>query len=269
MAISLRPEPEARRPVDSGAGPSHRDCPANVGFRYAADPNGWAFCADTGEFLPVLRELRLDPGVNGVDRSQSEKPLISSVTERRWGWISPDDRRLGEFSGYCVSIRNDKGGRHHFSIFQAPRMVGKRLHWIDGLDESGAARARAAGEAIGPQVGRYRDFLRHLVSSGIVAPMDRAVRDAVIRRQEELLLARTDRLGSDPQNQALAESIAAIRLVLDAMRRGVPVAQILAERGAPPSEPAAAAPSPIPPRSRPRSRPRKTQPDDTAGPEVA
>lgn len=232
MAISIQTEPEVRRRAEEGKGPSHRQANGNVPFRYVYDPHAWTFYPDTGEFLPMLRELRLDPGVNGVDKSQSERPIIAAATEKRWLWLDPEDKRLGEFRNYCVSLRNDKGQKHHFSIFQGPRMVGNRLHWLDADDPAAAERARKAGEDVGPAVGRYREFLRFLVAEGIVPDIDDAVREEMIERQRGLLNDRVQRLGMDPQNRALKEKVEADRLGLEAMRRGVPVAEVMADEQA-------------------------------------
>lgn len=234
MAIALKTEPEKRVQSRSTAAPSARVIPGNSPFRLAFDPHSWQFHPDTGEFLPQLRKLPLKPGVNGVTENLAEKPLIARAIEKGWQWLGTSDAKLGEYQGYCVSIRNDKGQRHHFSIWEAPRLVGRRLHWVDGFDEDAADKARAKGEDLSEFAGRYRDFLRFLLTEKVVPGIDDAVREEMIERQRELLTNTIQRLGNNPQNDALRERVESMRIGIEAMEQGVSVAEVVKAKTAKP-----------------------------------
>jgi len=128
---------------------------------YMHHPTRWGLLGD--EWLPILAELRIDPGVNGVDKSGS--PVEAIADHQLQGWtLIPWTVIPG---GYVRTYQGQKGPVS-LSIWQTPRQVAGRA-WYD-VDFEG-----------------YKSFLRDLVLRGIIEAPDPSILEAIKRVQAEKL----------------------------------------------------------------------------------
>ena len=167
-------------------------------FVYKHHPHRWQFMQDSGEWLPLLSKMKIDPGVGGVDDNRGTDLAVAQNTRRGWQIIRPADERLGDFRWYVQRIPKAGKGSVHCDASESVEVIGGRAFWTEG------------GE-------RYTQFLRHLVSAGIVAP----VSDQVKRLKMEQQRATVDRLESSvahaPHNQVISARLDTARKGLDAM----------------------------------------------------
>ena len=119
-------------------------------FLFRHHPFRWMFVG--GEWLPQLGKLRIDPGVGGVAEGGGIDLAVAGGLRRGWQVIQPSDPRLGQYQDYLVAYPHAAGGNTYLDPFQKVSVEAGRL-FVDGGGED------------------YYKFLRHLISSGIVAPI--------------------------------------------------------------------------------------------------
>jgi len=167
-------------------------------FLYKSHPLRFSFYAKTGEWLPDLAKMWIDPGVDGVADSGDITIALAGNTSRGWQIIQPSDERLGEFKNYSQKLPHISGGHSHIPIFM-------------GIDVE-------AGRAfITPDTDRWVAFRRHLIASGIVPPCSENIRNLKTREQRALCERLEGRQSNSPNNAALARRSAKARALLDAM----------------------------------------------------
>lgn len=168
-------------------------------FYYMHHPHRWQFDADAGEWFPQLGKMKLDPGVGGVTDNKGTDLAVAQATRRGWGVIRPNDERLAEFKFYTQEVPKAGRGRVFVDMHEGVEVIAGRAFWKEG----GAA---------------YRGFLRHLVSSGIIPPIN----DNVKRLEVEKQANRVDRLESNvasaPHNQVLVARLDTASKRLAAMK---------------------------------------------------
>ena len=180
----------AGRPaVQSTARAPKLNLPSNSQWWYIWHPARWQ-CIE-GEWLPVLSQLRATPGVNGVDKDGDTSGAETKLRREHWQVI-PWDIIEG---GYVVEYDGVRGPVR-LSRWETPRMVAGQV--VITSDESG-----------------YREFLRGLVSSGVVRPPDPHTVDALRERQRMRVAENSKRAGSDPEAQRRLEADKALLAQMD------------------------------------------------------
>jgi len=133
-------------------------------FYLMAHPSRWGVIA--GEFLPILGTMLIEPGVNCVDKRGGVE--LAKAHARRNGWIVlPHDIVSG---GYVRRYPVAKGF-FHCTIWEQPIQTG--ILAVIRRDEKG-----------------YNEFLRYLITSGIVPLPEPEVLEAL----EEMARERLQRL---------------------------------------------------------------------------
>lgn len=194
-----------------------RALPSAAEFRFGIQPNRWCFYSDTGEFLPHVSHVRLEPGVNGVralragadGRTRVDDSILVGAWRAKGGQlIDPNDPRLGEFCHYVQAIENDGGGLHHCSIFESFEAVGTRVF----------ASSNQAD---------FRRFQRHLIACGMVPPIHPQVKRLMVDAQTKAIDSLRQRFGSNPAHAGLRDELRHEEAVLRAMVEERPVADVL------------------------------------------
>ena len=119
-------------------------------FLFKWHPHRWMFAGK--EWLPLLGKLVIDPGCDGVTEGGGTDLAVAGNMRRGWTIIQHSDPRLGEYQDYMVAVPHAAGGNSYLDPFQKISV------------EAGRMFTEPASED-------YYAFLRHLVASGIVAPM--------------------------------------------------------------------------------------------------
>lgn len=173
-------------------------------FLYMAHPHRWVFDAEDikegGDgWLPDLGQLNLSPGVGGVKEGGVIDLAIVSAQRSGWTVISDNDPRLGEYRNYLQKFPTQGKTEVWASVFESVRLIGNRPSWK-------------------PDVVAFRQFRRHLVASGIVPPMDPAVREAKIDDVRGEVDRMQGRLAAGAHNPALADRVRRRQALLDGMQ---------------------------------------------------
>lgn len=107
--------------VSDGLLPAHL---ANHQWFFAHLPTAWEF-DDTEGWLPSLAEIRIIPGVNGVEEERNSAGLVVGVKTTKLvaglqakgaRIFNPLDPALGDYAGYLGSFPC-QGGRKHYTFF--------------------------------------------------------------------------------------------------------------------------------------------------------
>jgi hypothetical protein len=164
-----------------------------------AHPHRWRYDSDAGEWLPHLGRLALDPGINGVTDGGGTDLAVAQASRRGWTVIRPGDERLGEFRYYSQSVPKAGRGEVWVDIHQRVEVVGGRAFW--SVDNAGR-----------------RGFLRHLVSSGIIPPINDNVKRLEIEKQANRVDRLESNVASAPHNQVLVARLDTASKRLAAMK---------------------------------------------------
>ena len=127
-------------------------------FYFAWHPARWQ-CVG-GRWLPLLKTVRLDLGVGGVDKEGDHTLARLDDEKRGWHWLPWDidgDPYIREWP--CV------GGSYHCTRWETPRQVGG-MPVQPTVDEKG-----------------WHEFLARLVDRGIVPLPDQSVADLLVDNQ--------------------------------------------------------------------------------------
>jgi len=138
-----------------------------------------------GEWLPLLGKLRIDPGVDGVTTGGGIDLAVAGGMRRGWQVIQPSDPRLGPYQDYLVAYPHEAGGSTHLDPFQKVSVEAGRLFVDEGGEE-------------------YYKFLRHLISSGIVAPITPNIVKVKTREVERRIERLQGAVSLNPANQIAA-----------------------------------------------------------------
>ena len=178
-------------------------------FLYMSHPFSWTWSDEEGpgEWLPRLLRMTIQPGVNGVRRDGSTTPARTMAAERGGSVIEYNDPRLGKWQDYVQAFETKNGRRVHRSIFESVRVIAGRVRWKQDRSE-------------------YLAFLRHLVASGIIPPIDPDVAHELTGRERSTLQRLKQRSARNPADPNLAARVEAQQARVDAMTgAGRPVAQ--------------------------------------------
>ena len=175
--------------------------PAAPPFYYMTHPFSWWFHQEgdgAGEWLPSLLRMVVDPGVNGVRQDRSTTPARTMATERGCTVIEYSDPRLGTWQDYVQVFETRNGRRVHRSMFESVRVIAGRVRWRQDRDE-------------------YIAFLRHLIDSGVVAPIDPDVVDELTSRERNKLSRLHQRSVRNPADTSLKARVDSQSARIDAM----------------------------------------------------
>ena len=178
-----------------------KNIPARVRWLYMALPTRWMFVetAEGFEFLPQLGKLKIDPGVGGV--LDGGDTTAAEVMRAKKGWIiiRPNDPRLGD--------------RRHRVVKKFPHATGKPFY-TDASEEVDVVAGRLYPTEGGED---YYEFLRDLVTSGIVPPIHPMVLKAELEEQRSKVERRESMYSQNPANAALAARVEKEKKLLAAM----------------------------------------------------
>ena len=174
--------------------------PARPSFLYMSHPFAWYWHEGEGggEWLPRLLRMVIQPGVNGVRRDGSTGPARTMAAERGATVIEYSDPRLGRWADYVQVFENTNGHKIHKSIFDSVRVIAGRVRWKHDREE-------------------YMAFLRHLLSSGVIDPIDPDVAHELAERERSTLARLEQREARNPADRNLAAQAEAQRQRLAAM----------------------------------------------------
>jgi hypothetical protein len=172
-----------------------------VRFYFKHHPMRFMFVG--GEWLPQLAKLRIDPGVDGVVSGGGIDLAVAGNMRRGWQIIQPSDARLGEYQDYMVALPHEAGGNTYVDPFQKITVEAGRMFVEEG------------GES-------YYDFLRHLVTSGIVAPISDNIKKIKLHDIEKKVERLQGAVSVNPANQIAAGRLRQAEELLSAMRGDKP-----------------------------------------------
>jgi hypothetical protein len=188
----------AGRPATQTAGGAPKlNLPTNAQWWYIWHPSRWQ-CID-GEWLPVLAQMRATPGVNAVDKDGDTSGAETKLRREHWTVIPWD-----VIEGGYVTEYDGVRGPVRLSRWETPRMVAGQV--VITPDEAG-----------------YREFLRGLVSSGVVRAPDPYTTDAIKERQRFRVAENSKRAANDPEAARRLEADKALLAQMDSAK--VPTAQ--------------------------------------------
>lgn len=140
-------------------------------FWFLHHPARWTY--REGEWLPILSELRADPGVANVDKAGNMD--MAEVVKRRQGWtLIPWDAEPG---GYCIAYEG-VAGAVHLHKWQRPKLVAGQTRF--DVDEEG-----------------YYTFCRSLIGTYIQTP-DPDFIDVQIDRQQKKVNEWAEKASTSP-----------------------------------------------------------------------
>jgi hypothetical protein len=192
---------------------------ATPNFRMATNPRRWNWNPLTGEWLPALAHLPWVPGVNGgvSTRAGFDDTGPRQIVRKKGGVvIDPFDTRLKgkdadgdfDFTGYVSTLLNTAGQRVHFSIFEEFEIVGNIA--IREFDQHEANR-----------------FSRCLLSSGMVPPVHAGIIKQELRKQDERIKRKIQRVGDNPGNRAVASELEVLQATRHGMENQIPLTEAL------------------------------------------
>jgi hypothetical protein len=172
-----------------------------VRFYFKHHPMRFMFVG--GEWLPQLAKLRIDPGVDGVVSGGGIDLAVAGNMRRGWQIIQPSDARLGEYQDYMVALPHEAGGNTYIDPFQKITVEAGRMFVEEGGED-------------------YYAFLRHLVTSGIVAPISDNIKKIKLHDIEKKVERLQGAVSVNPANQIAAGRLRQAEELLSAMRGDKP-----------------------------------------------
>ena len=170
----------------------------NKPFLYMSHPLCFEFDEATGDWLPQLSKMYLDPGVCGVADNGDISLAVAGATQRGWQIVQPSDGRLGEFVNYSQKLPHSAGGFSYEPIFK-------------NIDiEAGKVFTT-------PRTEDFKAFRKHLVKSGVVPACTDNIKKLKTREQRALCERLEGRQANSPNNAALARRAAKAQALLAAM----------------------------------------------------
>ena len=173
--------------------------PTTAPWWYKFHPARWMVV--DGEVLPILGKLKGDPGVAGTN-SYGDTTLAKAYSDRR-GWMVIPWDVLGDEDDPYIRVHDVRGGVAYLSKWQRPKQIGNRV--VTVVDEAG-----------------YLDFLRLLMSRGIVPPPDPDLLDALTdiqrARMERVRAQAAERPSKLPAAEREAARLAETEAAITALR---------------------------------------------------
>ena len=165
-------------------------------FLFKHHPYRWYFVS--GEWLPQLGKLHIDPGVDGVTEGGGLDLAVAANMRRGWTVIQPSDPRLGQYQDYMVALPHEAGGNSYIDCFQDVTVEAGRVFVESRSDD-------------------YHDFLRHLVKAGIVPPMSKNILKVKTQAIEKKIERLRGAVSLNPANQIAAGRLRQAEGLLAAM----------------------------------------------------
>lgn len=154
----------------------------NLQWVYCHYPMAWTYV--DGEWLPELTQLSFRKGLNGqADDGDFRAPKMHAVAKGAT-LIEPNHPKLGKHRGYLVTVpgiiaNTGAVGKYYCSKWESPTVLGARnVSWKSDIKG-------------------YREFLRHLIDSGIIEPVSRVAVESKISS----ISYNIEQLQSQPVNQ--------------------------------------------------------------------
>lgn len=169
---------------------------ATPNFLLVHYPTRWMCVPSTGEWLPQLAALRLEPGINGVDKNLDDS-LARARIARKGGVIIPESTAPQGYASYVQAI-DCEGGVYHCTIWQTPRQIGDRV-LPEIVDTEG-----------------YYTWLRSLVANGVVPPPEPIVLETLVDQQKRKL----ESLAKDVHIDGVSDRVAAEKAYIAKMEAG-------------------------------------------------
>jgi hypothetical protein len=119
---------------------------------------------------------------------------------RGWSIIQHSDPRLGEYQDYMVAVPHAAGGHSYLDPFQKISVEAGRMFTEPGGED-------------------YYTFLRHLVSSGIVAPMSPNILKIKIHDEQKKIERLQGAVSLNPSNLIAASRLKRAEDRIAAMKR--------------------------------------------------
>tara|TARA_Y100000593_G_scaffold63280_1_gene116974 strand:+ start:2524 stop:3174 length:651 start_codon:yes stop_codon:yes gene_type:complete len=166
-------------------------------FLFKWHPHRWLFTGK--EWLPSLGKMYIDPGVDGVSENGGTDLAVASNLRRGWQVIQPSDPRLGEYQDYLVAVPHAAGGNSYIDPFQTISVEAGRMFVEEG------------GE-------KYHAFLRHLLASGVVAPMSPNILKVKLHDEQKRVERLQGAVAANPANQIAASRLKQAEERIAAMR---------------------------------------------------
>lgn len=152
-------------------------------FLFKWHPHRWMFTGK--EWLPGLGKLVVDPGCDGVTEGGGIDLAVAGNMRRGWQVIQPSDPRLGEYQDYMVAVPHAAGGNSYIDPFQKISVEAGRMFVEPGGED-------------------YYAFLRHLVATGIVAPMSPNILKIKVHDEMKKIERLQGAVSLNPANQIAA-----------------------------------------------------------------
>jgi hypothetical protein len=174
-------------------------------FVFKVHPLRWTWDADDAAegndgWLPEVSPFHITPGSGGVGDGDVTDLAFVQLARDGWQVIHPSDPKLGEYREYVQDFPTRGRNKVNASIFESVRMVGNKAIW-KGDQEA------------------WRAFRRHLLDSGIVAPIDEAVRESLTDDLALRLDRMRERLASaGGKHPRLERDIERLSAMLDGMQ---------------------------------------------------
>ena len=168
---------------------------------YKWHPKRWHFYKDAGEageWLPRLGRIVFDAGQSNVQENGNITLAMASAQEHGWAVIKPNDDRLGAYQNYMQAVPVANGRKAYVSRWRHFAIEGGMV--FEEFDRAG-----------------YYEFLRHLVSTGIVAPMSPNIRSYHLRRHIETVERAEAEAANQPHNGILQARAQKLRRTHEAM----------------------------------------------------
>jgi len=166
-------------------------------------PKKWFFDEETSEWLPRLSKLRFDAGANNVLENGNITLAVAGAAQNGWQVISAGDDRLGPYQDYLRVMPVDNGRKAYTDRWTTYSIEGGLV--FEDFDNDG-----------------YREFLRHLVRSGIIGSISPNMRSFHAKRQAKRLQRAEVAHASNPSNGMLKLRVEAERGRYAAMQEAKP-----------------------------------------------
>ncbi len=167
-------------------------------FFFKWHPHRWMFAGD--EWLPQLGKLVIDPGCEGVTEGGGTDLAVAGNMRRGWTIIQHSDPRLGEYQDYMVAVPHASGGYSYLDPFRKISVEAGRMFTEPGGED-------------------YYAFLRHLVASGIVAPMSPNILKIKIHDEQKKVERLQGAVSLNPSNLIAASRLKRAEERIAAMER--------------------------------------------------
>ena len=223
-AADLGAQSSGSAPVlpDTDRASVHRvDHPPAPIFLLQAHPERWAIMA--GRLVPSLRQMRIEPGVNRVDKAGNYKFALAKTEER--GWITIPWDVDGEGTSYIRAHEGIRGTVH-------------ATRWT---------KLYRGSKQVGCDLDGYASWLAGLIGRGVLPPIALRVVERMIEDTQRQVDTMADRVAHTPSLRGPHKRLTDDLAILTAARDSLLGGQSMSSGSAPVEPPAEAAEPAEPP----------------------